>query len=159
MRIFLILLLISSVSAACVAQREDKGYIRTTAEFDKIIPGTSTNKDVLELLGSPSSYSSFGQETWYYISARRESAAFLKPKVIDQNAVAIVFDTGGVVRSVENYSVKDRQDIAYSGDKTPTEGNHITIWQQLLGNLGRFNSEGGGLPGQHGGAGGGANPR
>ncbi len=142
---------------ACVGQEEDSGYMRTNAEFGKIIIGTTTNKDVLELLGSPSSYSTFGDETWYYISTRKESVAFFKPKIIDQGATAIVFDKQGVVQSIQKFTEKDQQDIAISKEKTPTEGNHITIWQQLLGNLGRFNSEGGGLPGQRSG-GGGASP-
>ena len=63
--------------------------------------------------------------------------------------MAIVFDKQGVVTSVHQFTDKDQQQVAISTEKTPTEGNHITIWQQLLGNLGRFNSEGGGLPGQH----------
>lgn len=132
--------------------------MRTNAAFDRIIPGTSTNKDVLELLGSPSSYSSFGEETWYYISTRREYLAFLKPEVIDQGAVAVTFDPNGTVTAVKQFTKEDQGDIAVSTDKTPTEGNSITIWQQLLGNLGRFNTAGGGLPGQHNGSGGGANP-
>ena len=123
--------------------------MRTNAEFDKVLVGTSTNKDVLELLGSPSSYSTFGDETWYYISSRKESLAFFKPKIVDQGAVSIVFDKQGVVRAVHKFTDKDREDIAISTEKTPTEGNHITIWQQLLGYLGRFNTEGGGMPGSH----------
>lgn len=143
---------------ACVSQREERGYVRTTADFSRIIPGTSTNKDVVELLGTPSSYSSYGDETWYYISAKRKTIGFLPTEITDQGAVAIVFNKDGVVRSVEEYGKKDRRDIAYSGDRTPTEGNQITIWQQVLGNLGKFNTESGGLPGQHGGTGGGASP-
>jgi len=135
--------------SGCVAQHEDSGYMRKNAEFDRVLVGTSTNKDVLELLGSPSSYSSFGDETWYYISVRKESVAFLKPEVIDQGATAIIFDKQGVVRAINKFTAKDKQDIAISTQKTPTEGNHITIWQQLLGNLGRFNTGGGGMPGQH----------
>ncbi len=157
MRIILLSLMIVLVSA-CIAQQEERGYMRNNAEFDRVIPGTSTNKDVLELLGSPSSYSSFGDETWYYISTRRETAAFLKPEIVDQNAVAVEFDSKGVVKQVRKFTEKDQRDIAISTEKTPTEGNHITIWQQLLGNLGRFNTEGGSMPGQHGGTGGAASP-
>lgn len=135
--------------AGCAAQQDDSGYMRTNAEFGKIIIGTTTNKDVLELLGSPSSYSTFGDETWYYISARKESMAFFKPEIIDQGAVAIVFDKQGIVRSMHQFTDKDQKDVAISTDKTPTEGNRITLWQQLLGNLGRFNGEGGGMPGSH----------
>lgn len=153
--IFCVILAVSG----CVAQHEERGYVRTTADFDKIIPGTSTNKDVLELLGSPSSYSSYGDETWYYISARRKTAAFLKPEIVDQGAVAIKFDKAGVVQEIGSYSEKDKRDIAYSSDRTKTEGNQITIWQQVLGNLGKFNAAEGGLPGQHSsGPGGSASP-
>lgn len=154
--ILALLALVPAVSG-CIAQREEKGYVRTTADFDKILPGMSTNKDVLEILGSPSSYSSYGDETWYYISSRRETKAFLKPKIIDQSATAIVFDKEGKVKRVDQYADKDRKEVAVAKEVTPTEGNQITVWQQLLGNLGKFNTEGG-MPGQHSGTGGAANP-
>lgn len=152
---FLVVLGILGAVSACVAQREDRGYTRTSADFSKIIPGTSTNRDVVELLGSPTSYSTFGQETWYYISARRESVAFLEPELVDQQVMGIVFTKEGVVEKLQEFNLKDRKNIALSTDKTPTEGNKITLWQQLLGNLGRFNTEGGGLPGQRSGQSGG----
>jgi outer membrane protein assembly factor BamE (lipoprotein component of BamABCDE complex) len=149
-KVFLSLCVIAFLSA-CAAQQEERGYMRTNAAFDRIIPGTSTNRDVLELLGSPSSYSNFGDETWYYISTRKETLAFFKPEVIDQSAVAITFDKNGLVMGVNTFTKENQKDIAISTDKTPTEGNSISMWQQLLGNLGRFNTEGGGLPGQHSG--------
>ncbi len=149
MRVLSISLAMVALLTACVAQREDRGYTRSQVDFSRIIPGTTTSKDVLELLGSPSSYSSYGDETWYYISAHKETTAFFKPKIVDQGATAVIFDNKGVVKRVDEYTDAAKRDVAISTDKTPTEGNRITIWQQLLGNLGKFNTAGGGLPGQH----------
>ena len=139
------------ILSACVAQKEERGYTKSQSDFSRIIPGTSTSKDVLELLGSPSSFSSYGEETWYYISARKETIAFLAPEVVDQGAVGVVFNNKGVVTRVDEYTKEAGKNVAISADKTPTEGNRITLWQQLLGNLGKFNSAGGGLPGQRSG--------
>ena len=149
---FVFLMIVFSLTA-CVAQKEDRGYTKSQADFGRIIPGTSTSKDVLELLGSPSSFSSYGDETWYYISARKETVAFLAPEIVDQGAVAIVFNSNGVVMRVDEYTKDAAKNVAISTDKTPTEGNRITIWQQLLGNLGKFNTASGGLPGQRSGGG------
>lgn len=149
MRNIYLSLLILLVSA-CVAQREERGYTRAQTDFNRIIPGTSTSKDVLELLGSPSSYSSYGDEIWYYISTRKERVAFLAPEVVDQGAIAVSFNNKGVVTRVDEYTKEAAREVAISNEKTPTEGNRITIWQQLLGNLGKFNTAGSGLPGQQG---------
>ena len=40
------------------------------------------------------------------------------------------------------YGQEDGRTIAYVDRTTPTEGNELTLIQQLLGNLGRFNPEG-----------------
>jgi outer membrane protein assembly factor BamE (lipoprotein component of BamABCDE complex) len=72
---------------------------------------------------------------------------------VDQGVVGIVFNNKGVVTRVDEYTKEAAKDVAVSTDKTPTEGNSITIWQQLLGNLGKFNTAGGGLPGQRSGSG------
>lgn len=157
LRVFSISLAMLALLTACVAQREDRGYTRSQADFSRIIPGTTSSKDVLELLGSPSSYSSYGDETWYYISARKETTAFLAPKITDQGAIAVIFDNKGVVKRVDEFTDAAKRDVAISNDKTPTEGNRITLMQQLLGNLGKFNTAGGGLPGQR--SGGSGSPR
>ena len=107
----------------------------------KIAPGYSTKKSVQVQLGSPSTKSFYGDEAWFYMFSQKESIAFLKPKLVKQEVVKISFNNNGVVKDIQRYNKDDARVVAFSKDKTPTEGDDLTIVQQLLGNVGRFNPD------------------
>lgn len=129
----------SMLLVACSPMSDTRGHVAATADIGAIKPG-ATNKDgVLKLLGSPSSVSSFGPETWYYISARKERKAFFEPKIVEQKVTGVEFDEGGLVREVHGYDEKDARDIAAVKRTTPTEGHTLGFVEQIVGNIGRFN--------------------
>lgn len=109
-------------------------------DLAKIKPGEQTRSQVQELLGSPSSRSLYGPEIWYYISGTQESAAFFAPDETERAVVAIAFDDQGVVKSIVKKGKEDGQDVAMSQKKTPTAGHNMTIVEQMVGNIGRFNA-------------------
>jgi len=129
--------------AACSPKVEDRGYIKNTAENvdfkSALVIGQTSKQEVLDKFGSPSSQSSFGTETWYYISSKKEGVAFFKPEVVDQQIADIEFDNSGLVSAVNFYNQSDAQKVALVKRTTPTEGHSLTIIDQTLGNLGRFN--------------------
>lgn len=125
--------------SACSPMVETRGHVKGAEELSAIQPGTSGREDVLAALGSPSTRASFGPETWYYITTRRESFAFFRPETTDQDVLAVTFDTSGLVESVERVGKEGLTDIEYSSRETPTEGHSLTFLEQLLGNMGRFN--------------------
>lgn len=129
--------------SACSPNVETRGALKDPDWKQQLTVGQSTPEDVLRVLGSPSAKSSFGQETWYYIATRKESFAFLKPEVADQEVISINFDTDGTVKSIDNYDKSSARDIKIASRTTPTEGHQLTFMEQILGNLGRFNSPGG----------------
>ena len=106
--------------------------------LNQIEPGELSRHDIANMLGSPSSVATFGDETWYYISKQTETLAFYEPEVLDQQVVAIAFDDSGMVASVSTYGLEDAQDIEPSERVTPTGGRKLTVLEQLFGNLGRF---------------------
>ena len=91
------------------------------------------------LLGSPSISSDFGENTWIYVSGRTKTLAFLKEEILDRKIVYISFIETGVVDSIGTLSEKDGKQIELVSRKTPTAGQRITLIQQLIGNIGRFN--------------------
>ena len=96
---------------------------------------------VQQLLGSPSTEGSFGQDIWYYVSKKTSQTGFFEPDVIDQGVLAVTFDQEGVVNDLKIYDQNDGRLVAMVDRVTPTHGNEMTILQQLLGNLGRFDPE------------------
>ena len=98
---------------------------------------------VLARLGSPTAKSTFGNDTWYYMSQIASRTAFYHPRVNRRDITAIAFakDTQQVA-AVNTYSLKDGRVIAFNGRETPTRGREMTVIEQLLGSI----SAGGVLP-------------
>jgi len=84
----------------------------------------------------------FGDETWYYVSKRTETLAFLAPEVTERKVVIVRFDRQGVVKAVDYLGLDDEREIQFVERETPTSGNEIGLLDQLLGNIGRFGGEG-----------------
>ena len=129
-------------ATACTPRIDQRGNRPDEEQVVLINPGVDDKNRVAELIGTPSTISTFDDRTWYYISKRTETTAFFDPELVDQEVLAISFDEGGIVENMRVYGPEDGRTIAYVDRTTPTEGNELTFIQQLLGNLGRFNPEG-----------------
>ncbi len=125
--------------SACSPKVATGGYVHDGDIKDQVIIGQTTKDQVKEKLGSPSAQSSFGDEAWYYITDRHETVAFLKPETVQEDVVRIEFDMAGVVSKVETYNKNDGKEFAIATQTTPTEGHTLGFFEQILGNIGRFN--------------------
>lgn len=125
--------------ASCAPKVDTMGYVNDIDLKEAVVVGTTTKDQVKDKLGSPSSQSTFGDEAWYYISDRKEAVGFLKPEITDQHVVRIQFNSAGVVSEVKQYSKDDAKDFAIAKRTTPTEGHELGFFEQLIGNIGRFN--------------------
>ncbi len=112
----------------------------------QITPGKTTKDQVVKILGSPSSVSVFTDKDWYYISSRSSQYAFFQPKVLDQEVYVVDFNDDGVVRAVQHKTLQDAQSIQPVARATPAPGRELTFLEQLIGNLGKFNSAAGAAP-------------
>lgn len=127
---------------ACSPIVDNRGYIKQGNIKDKIVIGQTSKQEVFDQFGSPSSQSSFGPETWYYINNRKETVGFLKPEVVDQDVTEVEFDDKGIATRVQNYNQDQAREIANVKRETPTEGHTLGFLEQALGNIGRFNKPG-----------------
>lgn len=128
--------------AACSPTVSNHGYRIDPDRLAEVRPGVSSREEVYRLLGSPSSVGTFDTERWYYISQRSEQMSFYQSEITNQDVVTVDFDNGGIVRDVTTQDMSMAMAIEPSSDKTPTMGNEFSLVQQLLGNVGRFNSGG-----------------
>lgn len=127
---------------ACSPRVSIHGNMVDIETLTAIEPGESDKGRVLALLGSPSTESEFGQETWMYIARRTEQTAFFAEDVLDQRVIYIAFDQNGIVDSIGRLNKEDGKRIEYVGRETQTAGQRISFLQQLFGNIGRFNQDG-----------------
>lgn len=154
------------MAGACSPRIDVHGNLPEEDTISEIRPGESSRNQVVDLLGTPSTISTFQDDVWYYIGQRNEQIAFFKPEALERKVLKVQFGTNDIVSDTQLYTLAEGQDIELVDRETPTEGQDITILQQLLGNIGRFNAgdnEGGqgntgpttSTPGAPGGSGGG----
>jgi outer membrane protein assembly factor BamE (lipoprotein component of BamABCDE complex) len=125
---------------ACSPIIQQEGNVPDPDQVVKINPGVDDKNRVTQLLGSPSTVSAVQDRTWYYISRRTEQTAFLDPQVVEQEVLAISFDSQNIVQDMKVYGLENGRMVPMIDRITPTHGNDLTLIQQVLGNLGRFNN-------------------
>jgi outer membrane protein assembly factor BamE (lipoprotein component of BamABCDE complex) len=123
---------------ACNVPADPRGNLPTAEQLKEIQPGVSDKPTVTRVLGSPSSVAAFDSDTWYYISQKTKAVAFFKPDLLDQEVLAIDFDKQGVVREVRHRGMDDRVAVIPNPKATPAPGREFSLWEQLIGNFGRF---------------------
>jgi outer membrane protein assembly factor BamE (lipoprotein component of BamABCDE complex) len=128
--------------SACSPKVDNAGYIRESDLKSQVSAGLSRD-EVRTRLGSPSAQSTFGTETWYYVSSRKEATAFFKPEIVEQEVLRIEFNQAGVVTTVQAYDKEDAKQFDIAKRTTPTEGHQMGFIEQAIGNIGRFNAPGG----------------
>jgi outer membrane protein assembly factor BamE (lipoprotein component of BamABCDE complex) len=133
--------------AACEPQFDTRGNLPDPEVVLQVQPGIDNRERVTDLLGSPSTVSTFDDKTWYYISKKTKRVAFFDPEVLDQEVLIIKFDDAGTVSDMKLLGIEDAHQVVPNPNITPTSGKELTILQQLMGNIGRFGGLGQGAGG------------
>ncbi len=128
-----------------------RGYLPRGDEIAKIQIGMGKT-EIEALLGSPSTTATIPNlgESYYYISSVVETNAFLAPKVVDREILAVRFGYDQRVSGLAHYGLQDGKIIDFISRETPTRGKEMTILQQLFENIGRFDPGAGGPTGPQG---------
>ena len=124
--------------AACSPRVHKQGNELDAERVAKVETGKTNRDQVLEILGTPSSTSTFGPEVWYYISQRIHTTLFFRPEIDDRKVFAVAFDEDGVVSEVGELTLADGQNVRPVERTTPTAGHELTVLEQVFGNFGRF---------------------
>ncbi len=132
------ILALSVIVASCDPKVAEHGRSDLLVKAGNIVPEQTTESDVQRMLGTPATTSQFGEKTWYYFASRNETVAFLAPETVDQDVLRVTFNNG-LVKTVEYYDENQAQNIAISTRETPSSGQKYGFFEQLLGNIGRFN--------------------
>lgn len=130
--------LITVCCTSCIKTYHTSGHLFKEDEM-ALLEKARTKQELEDILGTPTTVSDFGQETWYYITSRKETIAFLPDKVLEQNIIAVSFNQDKI-DSIVRYTEKDAKPVKMISEYTATKGNDITTTQHLFSNLGRFNN-------------------
>lgn len=124
---------LGTVLAGCNAEPQLRGYVLDEKLLSDLKPGTDAQK-VLQTMGTPSTVSTVGNQTWYYISqTTTQRFQFMNPTVVDQRVLAVNFNKNMKVDRVANYGLQDGVVFDFVSRTTPTSGAELSLVRQLLG--------------------------
>ena len=124
---------------ACEPKINIRGNLPDPELLSEITPGDHSREEVEEILGTPSTITLFDQETWLYISERTETMAFFEPEVKERKVLVLNFDIEGLVSKIEILNAENGKKIQPVNRITATSGSEFGFFQQVFGNMGRFN--------------------
>src|ERR1041384_7328169 len=111
--------LTSTVLQACAPIQSYSGFQTIESDPKDVKIGVDTKSTVRGRLGSPSATSTFDANTWFYMNQLKSRVAFKRPEIVARNITAIAFDKDSeVVKSVNNYTLRDGKLIAFNGRET-----------------------------------------
>lgn len=108
-----------------------RGYVVDDKALEQIKVGSSAEQVVL-VMGTPSTTSTVGGQTYYYISQRlSKPVLFLNDKITDQRVIAFYLDGKNRVERIADYGLKDGKVFDFISRTTPTGGQESSF----LGNV------------------------
>jgi outer membrane protein assembly factor BamE (lipoprotein component of BamABCDE complex) len=131
---------VSSLLTGC-AQPEvfQRGYLLEDDTPSKVKVGMDVNA-VLQAIGTPSTVSTVGNRTFYYISQRAERRwQFAGDTVVDQRVLVVVFNKSFRVERIALYGLQDGKPFDFISRTTSAGGVEQSFINQVFKGLGTFN--------------------
>ena len=115
---------------------ENHGQIyEQDVDFDNLKVGKITKKEVVNMLGSPSTTSNFdGEQSWFYISSEFKKFVFLDGENTDQKILLLSFNNE-VLNDKEILSKKDINKIEYEETVTESKSKKLNFIREFFRNL------------------------
>ena len=131
-------------ASGCIGEQIRHGYQVDQAALATVKPGMGAEQ-VLQILGTPSTVSTVGNKSWYYISQNTSrTVLFLGEQVEDQQVTAVYFNAGMKVERVALYGLQDGRVFDFIERKTPSSGADRAFLSQLFRGLTRYEPFGSG---------------
>ena len=126
------------VSGCLIGEDLQRGYVIDEGAVARVKPGTSP-EDVLKILGTPSTVSTVGNKSWYYISqTQTRTLQFMGESLTAQRVVAVYFTPAFKVERVALYGMQDGRIFDFISRKTEAGGQEANFVAQLFRGLGTF---------------------
>ncbi len=116
-----------------------RGFVMDETLIGQVKVGMDVHK-VLEILGTPSTTSTVGNRTFYYIGQTvRRRFQFQDPQVIDQQVLVIYFNKGFKVERIANYGLQDGVIFDFISRTTASGGEEQSFLRNLFRGVTKFN--------------------
>ena len=140
MRKFFIFFIISLFISACTLKKVEKhhGVHFLNKKQEKLTVNQSNKNDILKLLGSPSTKSTFDSDLWIYIERKTDNSSLTKfgsEKIIVNNVLLLEINNMGLLESKEFLDLTNMQDLKFSDKTTENQYNKKTFVYDFLSSM------------------------
>ena len=131
MRFLLILFCLFITNCTTNKVVKNHGTLSLEKKYNKIIASQSNRNDVIEILGPPSTESSFDNNIWIYIERKKTNQSFIKlgiKKIEKNNVLVVEFNEIGILKNKELYNLDNLNNITFDKeitDKTHSKNSYI----------------------------------
>ncbi len=132
------------IVSACAPISHTRGNFVDPERFEGFALNTTKKSDVISALGTPTAEDPFNDNVWFYIGEKTEQTAFFKPEVVERNILEIYFNEDDTLANIRFIDEASGREVNLVDKTTPTSGLSLSIIQQFITNLGRFNQSQGG---------------
>jgi outer membrane protein assembly factor BamE (lipoprotein component of BamABCDE complex) len=130
---------LSLPTSAGLNEEYKRGFVMDDGLIAQVKPGMDVQA-VLTTLGTPSTTSTVGNRTFYYISQTvYRRFQFQELSVIDQRVLAVYFNKGFKVERIANWGLQDGVLFDFISRSTPTGGQEQSFVGNLFRGVTKFN--------------------
>ena len=140
MRKLFIFFIISLFISACTLKKVEKhhGVHFLNKKQEKLTVNQSNKNDILKLLGSPSTKSTFDNNLWIYIERKTDNSALIKfgkEKILVNNVLIIEINSMGMLEKKELLNLNNMEDLKFSTLTTDSDYNKRTFLYDFLSSM------------------------
>jgi outer membrane protein assembly factor BamE (lipoprotein component of BamABCDE complex) len=140
MKNLFIFLLIALFFSACSLKKVTKhhGVHFLNKKQEKLTVNQSNKNDILKLLGSPSSKSTFDNDLWIYIERKADHSSLIKfgkEKIFLNNVLILEINSMGILEKKEFLDLDDMKDIKFTEQTTENQYKKNTFLYDFLSSM------------------------
>lgn len=124
----------------CTALYRNHGYVPSDEDLIEVIVGVDTQATVVDLIGPPTTGGALGDGNFYYVQSQFRHFAFMAPREIEREVLAVSFDSEGTVQNIERFGLEDGQVVRLSRRVTDDGIRDTTFLSQLFGAFGNLDA-------------------
>ena len=140
MRKLFIFIIISLFISACTLKKvvNHHGVQFLNKKHEKLTVDQSNKNDILELLGSPSTKSTFDNDLWIYIERKTDNSSLIKfgsEKIIVNNVLLLEINNMGLLEKKEFLDLANMQELKFAEQTTENQYKKNTFVYDFLSSM------------------------
>ena len=140
MRKLFIFIIISLFISACTLKKVENhhGVHFLDKKQEKLTVNQSNRNDILKLLGTPSSKSTFDNDLWIYIERKTDHSSIIKlgaEKIILNNVLLLEINSKGMLEKKEFFDLNSMKKIKFSEQSTESKYSKKTFIYDFLSSM------------------------